>query len=312
MNYSLSNLLLVALFLFSYHFAQTEPQTDPKGENKPSAEKEDPLSKERTVEVLCKDYQTHEVLKVSQITLDTKKIEAQLSLNPGKYKFKVFIEDYEPLSESIVVPTGTTPFVIERFFIKTFSYRNFIWNLARLESPSSTWNLHLSLVEPPETPVQVGQTVKYRIESNSEGYLVLLNIGSTGNITLLFPNQLNQEFQVPKGSVEFPSTKDGFQIQIKEPIGKEYIIAYLLSSNPFKNELWKNSLKKETFLSQSLQELVEETKEKDAFDLEEQLIKVLPAPSKPADLQQQKPNESEPSLQWTKSVLMYETQKKLK
>jgi hypothetical protein len=85
----------------------------------------------------------------------------------------------------------------------------------------------LELVPPEPQGVQVveGHYVQLRFSSKSGGYLTLLNVGTSGAVTILFPNQQTPDcFLAPGGS-------RSLTLRIKPPAGTDEAIG-ILSRTP--------------------------------------------------------------------------------
>ncbi|RKZ40264.1 MAG: hypothetical protein DRQ49_08940 [Gammaproteobacteria bacterium] len=79
----------------------------------------------------------------------------------------------------------------------------------------------------------LGQSMKIRVNSDHNGYLLLFDVNSTGHLTRLFPNQyseqLGKEGYVSAGqSLTIPDSLYGFDFIAEEPIGKGLLIALLV------------------------------------------------------------------------------------
>jgi hypothetical protein len=205
-----------------------------------------------------------------------------------------------------------------------FEPRQFLLNLVHLDrnrTPYTPWNISLELVSPTRTPAKKGQTttyspsipekevVQYRIKTNVTGYLVVLNIGPTGNINLLFPNKFTQKtVSISAGQViDIPDKSAGFNIQVAPPNGKEYIIAYLLEWDPLQGKSWKSAFGDRIFLKEGLTDLAEKGINEDPYEIQEVFTKdhsIIPVntpeiPNLP-DIR---------GYRWNKAIIEYQTSK---
>ena len=79
----------------------------------------------------------------------------------------------------------------------------------------------------------LGQSMKIRVNSDHNGYLLLFDVNSTGHLTRLFPNQYSKQ-QGKEGYVEagqsltIPDSLYGFDFIAEEPTGKGLLIALLV------------------------------------------------------------------------------------
>ncbi|MFC1834934.1 caspase family protein [Thermodesulfobacteriota bacterium] len=79
--------------------------------------------------------------------------------------------------------------------------------------------------------VNPGDFVTIRFEADKDCYLTLMNVGTSGKITRLWPNDYSGDdnFVEADSSKKFPSSKDRFKYKISGPDGVEKIIAYATS-----------------------------------------------------------------------------------
>ncbi len=81
--------------------------------------------------------------------------------------------------------------------------------------------------------MQLGDRLRLRIQSARAGYLTILNFGTSGRVTLLFPNQFHRESFIPANTViQIPS--DQFDLPVGEPAGRELVKA-LVTPRPLAN-----------------------------------------------------------------------------
>jgi len=78
---------------------------------------------------------------------------------------------------------------------------------------------------------RVGDDIGFEIRSNQNGYLTLINIDCTGGATVLYPNDQmkeNRDGFVRAGDVvRLPGAEGGYAYDVKEPVGKECVKAFL-------------------------------------------------------------------------------------
>lgn len=81
---------------------------------------------------------------------------------------------------------------------------------------------------------QIGQKIRLCAQVNRDCYLSLINIGTTGDVTILIPNSWQAETAVRAGEVVmFPSPQANFSFEIMGPPGRERVIA-IASDHPLK------------------------------------------------------------------------------
>ena len=70
----------------------------------------------------------------------------------------------------------------------------------------------------------VGEAVRLFVKANKDAYLTVINVGPTGNSTMLFPNAFQGDARVRGGqTVEIPAPGSGAQIRVSGPVGRELI-----------------------------------------------------------------------------------------
>ena len=79
----------------------------------------------------------------------------------------------------------------------------------------------------------VGEKVRLFVRSNKDAYLTVLNVGPSGNTTLLFPNAFQKNAKVPANQVvEIPAPGSGAGIRVSGPaVGRE-LIKVIASTSP--------------------------------------------------------------------------------
>jgi hypothetical protein len=76
------------------------------------------------------------------------------------------------------------------------------------------------------TGYHVGDKVVVFFQANKDCYLTLLNIGSSGNLTILYPNTLHSDNRISANRVyEIPGAEYGFDFELLGPPGVEKIKA---------------------------------------------------------------------------------------
>ena len=73
---------------------------------------------------------------------------------------------------------------------------------------------------------QIGEKITFSIESEESCYLTLLDIGPSGNITVIFPNKYHKDNFIISGvTYQIPSPDYGFEFDIQGPAGLERVKA---------------------------------------------------------------------------------------
>ena len=78
----------------------------------------------------------------------------------------------------------------------------------------------------------VGEAVRLYVRSNKDAYLTVLNVGPSGNTTMLFPNAAQRDSRVGAHQVvEIPGPGTGASIRVGGPVGRE-LIKVIASTSP--------------------------------------------------------------------------------
>ena len=78
----------------------------------------------------------------------------------------------------------------------------------------------------------VGEAVRLFVRSNKDAYVTVLNVGPSGNTTMLFPNAAQRDARVRAGQVvEIPAQGSGASIRVGGPVGRE-LIKVIASTSP--------------------------------------------------------------------------------
>ena len=78
----------------------------------------------------------------------------------------------------------------------------------------------------------IGEAVRLFVRANKDAYLTVINVGPTGNTTMLFPNAFQTDARVRGGqTVEIPAAGSGAQFRVSGPVGRE-LIKVIASTRP--------------------------------------------------------------------------------
>ena len=70
----------------------------------------------------------------------------------------------------------------------------------------------------------IGEAVTLFVRANKDAYLTVLNVGPSGNTTLLFPNAVQKDARVAAGHVvQIPAPDTGISIRVSDPVGRELV-----------------------------------------------------------------------------------------
>lgn len=77
---------------------------------------------------------------------------------------------------------------------------------------------------------RIGDTVRFRARVNRDAYLTLINVGTSGDVTILFPNRFHPSNFVRAGEeVVIPPPDAGFTLRVQPPAGTDHVRAVATS-----------------------------------------------------------------------------------
>ena len=78
---------------------------------------------------------------------------------------------------------------------------------------------------------KIGDMINIKFKSSKDCYLTLLNIGTSGKLTILYPNSLHKDNFIESGKLyEIPGDEYGFEYQLSGPAGTEKLKAIVTES----------------------------------------------------------------------------------
>ena len=96
-----------------------------------------------------------------------------------------------------------------------------------MENPAQPFSLEVWLAGGVST-FGIGENVRFLAEAERSGYLTLVDLGTDGTVTVLFPNPYDQENAVTAGQrIEFPTESMVSEIQAMPPAGRGMVRAFL-------------------------------------------------------------------------------------
>lgn len=102
--------------------------------------------------------------------------------------------------------------------------------LADMENPAQPFGVRIRLEEG-KTDFGIGETVSFHATSDRDGYLTLVDLGTDGNVVMLFPNEHQPAVKIKAGeTMSFPTEEMGFELQIFPPVGRGMVRAFVTSS----------------------------------------------------------------------------------
>ena len=73
---------------------------------------------------------------------------------------------------------------------------------------------------------RVGDTIRFGLAVNRDAYVALLNVGTSGGTTVIFPNRFHPSPRVEAGrEVTIPAPESGFALTLRGPAGVERVRA---------------------------------------------------------------------------------------
>ena len=99
--------------------------------------------------------------------------------------------------------------------------------LGDMENPAQEFELTVELAGGASS-FGIGENVQFHARSDRDGYLTLVDLGTDGTVTVLFPNPYDRDNRVRGGTrVTFPTESMGSEIQAMPPAGRGMVRAFL-------------------------------------------------------------------------------------
>jgi len=90
----------------------------------------------------------------------------------------------------------------------------------------------MTLLNRADATYEVGETLRMAVKSNEDAYITVFNIGTSGRVTQLFPNNYEPNNRIRAGeTLEIPSAASESRIKVAGPAGKE-LIKVIATSKP--------------------------------------------------------------------------------
>ena len=100
-----------------------------------------------------------------------------------------------------------------------------IKNLANLENPHPEFNLQVWVNNNSSTNY-IGDTVTFNFKADKDCYITLIDVGTDGTVTILYPNYFFTGNKITAGQTySIPSPDMGFNIRVAGPAGQEMVKA---------------------------------------------------------------------------------------
>jgi TolB-like protein len=130
------------------------------------------------------------------------------------------------LDRSNITPSGITIMPDE----PPPSYDEFLSRLVMLHQSAPPFGLRLWTNK---ASYAIGEKVVFNVEAEQDCYLTLVDIGTSGNLTVLFPNAYDRNNRIQAGRrYEIPGASYGFDIHVGGPTGIERVKA-IATTQPF-------------------------------------------------------------------------------
>jgi hypothetical protein len=78
---------------------------------------------------------------------------------------------------------------------------------------------------------RIGDLARYRINSDIEGRLIVIDINAHGRVSQIFPNHLSGRKRVSTGEQFFIPENDRYRLRIREPKGRGKVVALVVPEN---------------------------------------------------------------------------------
>jgi hypothetical protein len=99
--------------------------------------------------------------------------------------------------------------------------------LGDMENPAQDFELRVELAGGVSS-FGIGESVQFHAESERDGYLTLVDLGTDGTVTVLFPNPFDRDNRVRGGQrITFPTASMESEIQAMPPSGRGMVRAFL-------------------------------------------------------------------------------------
>jgi hypothetical protein len=99
--------------------------------------------------------------------------------------------------------------------------------LADMDNPAPDFGLKVWMADG-QTSFGIGDAVTFHASAQHDGYLTLVDLGTDGTVTVLFPNPFDRDNRVRAGQeITFPSANMESEIRVLPPSGRGMVRAFL-------------------------------------------------------------------------------------
>jgi hypothetical protein len=111
--------------------------------------------------------------------------------------------------------------------IRTIEQESSAHQLASLENPARPFNLVFGFSANKST-FRLGETIGFRAQSFRNGYLTIVDLGTDGKVTVLYPLEAEQDSRVdPDRTIVIPTAAMAETFQAQEPVGRGLVRAFV-------------------------------------------------------------------------------------
>ncbi len=99
--------------------------------------------------------------------------------------------------------------------------------LAEVDNPGQEFEVEIAITDGRQS-FGLGELVSFTARSEREGYLTLVDLGTDGTVTVLFPNPFESDNRIQAGrAFTFPTEAMDFEIPAQPPIGRGMVRAFV-------------------------------------------------------------------------------------
>jgi hypothetical protein len=100
-------------------------------------------------------------------------------------------------------------------------------SLGDMENPSQSFDLELRLLGD-KTSFGLGEEISFSVESDRDGYLTLVDLGTDGTVAMLLPNAGTPSVRLRAGQrMTYPTPDGDLYFEAQEPVGSGMVRAFL-------------------------------------------------------------------------------------
>jgi hypothetical protein len=109
--------------------------------------------------------------------------------------------------------------------------------LNELEPSEKTFDVKISGAD----QLEIGDRLEVKVTSKKKGRLWLVRVDPDDDVTLLFPNRMDQDNEIPAGvPVRIPDTDDSWSLEASDPLGKSVLAAIVTTGDADLDDVLEN------------------------------------------------------------------------